>query len=104
LCRRGGVVVETTLGHLSLPAHQEPGGLDRRQPAARRANLLCDLLRDRDISRVEVDVERDQEGPRADRRHPSRRMDMPWPEVRICGRICADPVAQTLDLTLADVG
>src|SRR5690242_1251408 len=46
-----------------------------REPAARSANPLCNLLGDRHLIRVEVDVERDQERPRADCRRPGGGVD-----------------------------
>ena len=101
---RGRVDVEQIHRDLSVAVHLEPGGLHRRQPAARRADLPGDLLGHADIPRVEIDVERHQEGPRTDRGRPGGRMDPVRPKVRIRGGILPDPVSQALELAFPDVG
>ena len=101
---RGRIDVQQVHRDLGLAVHLEPGRLNRRQPAARRADLLRNLLGDSDIPRVEIDVERHQEGPRPDRGRPGGRMDAFRPEVRIGSGIPPDPVSQTLELPFPDVG
>src|SRR5207244_2241435 len=100
--RRGRIDVEQVHGHLSLALHLESGCLHRGKSAARGANPLGDLFGDRDVRRVEIDVERHQEGACADGRRAGRRMDALGTEVGIGARILPDALPESLEFAFAN--
>src|SRR5204863_9567531 len=76
----------------------EAQGLDRLHPAVPLPDLLCDALGEGQVSRVEVDVERDEEEARADGRGARGRVDRQGPEVRSPCGVLDDRLAQALEL------
>ncbi len=91
--RRGRHIdIEQVHRYLSLPCHLETRGLHRREPAARSANALCNLLGNRHVFRIEVDVERNQERPRTDCRRAGGGVDPLGSEIGIGGPILPDAV------------
>jgi len=88
-------------GDLGLPLHQHAHRLDEVQAAAGMADGAGDPVGDPDVGRVQVDVEGDQEGARADDGRP-RRAEGRRAEVRGAVGIGGDALLQPFIFARAD--